>query len=399
MKHLWFSISFFTSIIAPVAFGASIDDLKMLYSNDFNFSKRPPSHRNSVTVHSSFQMRGRSRADREDLIYAVVRDRLVRNSIRVVPGSDAYFKSFKNSVDAYNAGTRPNVKIGAKQLLQPRLFAHFAALEQTSPKLFRLEGYIAFLGYTFEDGNTQMGTPELVWHQSVNIRDLSEGEVHEKMVVILRRVMDDFVTTYRTWRDQERSMSWGSGGGVITATYHRRSLPNLNEEIEDLPTVPRPQVKESVTTMSPPVQNRYLQLGASVGTPAKGNLHAGIWGMGRLPAVFHLSGMYYSPESRGGQLDAGWIFDREGSYQQSVSASLAFFNETREEKNRYTNNRSSGTTQVVHIREFKPFVGLTYVAQWGPVRLQAGPSLRVGPGNDQSFRFLIQAGFVPLIPF
>ena len=396
MKHFLLFFIVCLSFFSTLTMAATFEDIEMLYSHDLTVSHRWGFVKGHLAIHPTFQLQGRNQSGRQDLIYAVVRDRLGRAKIATTLGAETFFAKFKSLVE----GASPPRVLPARairQFLQPRLFTHFRAVEQKGTRLFRLEGTVVFLMYQSSDAGLHW-KPEIYWHQTINTRDLSEADIPEKLVVMTRRLVDDFIPRFRQWQGTEPRTEPPHPATSLSITSHHRSLPHWEEEPESQSSI------SNVANATAPVpifaeRRHALQVGASVGTPAVGNLHLGVWGWGSLPIAAHLSGMYFSPSIRGAQFETGWIFDRQGSYQQSLNLALALFNESRDEESTRFDGAGRGTTQVVHVHETKPFLGATYTAQWGPIRWQAGPSFRIGPGNDQSFRFLIQAGFVPLIPF
>lgn len=392
----------FFLFVSTLARAFTLDDVKMVISQDFRFNKSPSEHRRSIEIHTSFRMRGKEIDERSDLMFAVLRDKLSRRGIPTSAGSDQVFKRYRSRIDASGPGSRKVEAADLKMLSQPRLFALFRAVPQKDPKRYKLVGALWLVGLSENQHDFTDSSAKLVWSTTTHVRDLSEIEIYEKLVYSLRSGADDLAKFFKPWKEGESHLPSQAGKIQITSRYSDRDLPSLNADDEEPLVIVQTSapVTSNVSESAPATRTRFLQVGASVGTPAVGNVHLGLWGMGaNVPLTFHVSGIYLSPESRGFQFELGYIFDREGSYQQALGPTLDLFNESRDEKTTTFDNAGRGTTQVVHIHEGKPFLGGAYTVQWGPVRLQAGAALRIGQGNESPFRFLIQAGFVPLIPF
>lgn len=53
-----------------------------------------------------------------------------------------------------------------------------------------------------------------------------------------------------------------------------------------------------------------FEIGASLGTPAVGNVHLGLWGPEGFPLLLRASGMYYSKRTNGAQFELGIVTNR-----------------------------------------------------------------------------------------
>jgi hypothetical protein len=147
------------------------------------------------------------------------------------------------------------------------------------------------------------------------------------------------------------------------------------------------------------LRNHFL-IGATLGTPAIGNLYVGFWGSRDFPLVTGISGMYYGDSQRGIQVDLGWAFDNTGEFRQVVGMGFAFLNETSSNSSNETNELGVPTsTTTVTTNDLKPFLGPTYTAEWNNIRLQAGVTYRLDPSSQSTFRFLVQLGYVLPVGF
>ena len=69
------------------------------------------------------------------------------------------------------------------------------------------------------------------------------------------------------------------------------------------------------------VSSAYKEIGATLGTPALGNIVLGYWSDDQFPWLVRASGMDYG-STRGIQGDLGWAFDRDGKFKQFLVVSI-----------------------------------------------------------------------------
>lgn len=184
------------------------------------------------------------------------------------------------------------------------------------------------------------------------------------------------------------------------AQWLRRELGNFSSRYAKLNFEPAFESPAPVQARYTPPQPRAgtlgvrlfeYQLGFSFGTPAVGNLHAGLWGSEPLPFAFQVSGMFWGREQRALQTELLWLHDAKGAFQQGVGAALVLFNE-------HVNERvetSPGVFQNTTIDRLKPYLGPVYVVNWKNFRAELGVSFRLGSGQDTAVRPLFQIGYTP----
>lgn len=244
---------------------------------------------------------------------------------------------------------------------------------------YRMECRLSFIYYQIE--KPPVLSPKKTWGGEFQLSDLSQNELEERLSQFLRREIDKFAKAYKMKNVRH---SFAEPPKKVTIRFVKRSYSDIVASGGVLPVLP---------TVS------GLQLGATVGTPARLNLNVAWWGVGKLPIVLGGSGMYFDRKTRGAQADLGWLVDREGSFQQAIGLSAAGFNESSTSLEVRPNLNGSAQKEEVTLDRLRLYWGPTYTLQWGSLRLQTGVAWRAQESGGTHSRFLFQLGFVPRVWF
>jgi hypothetical protein len=107
------------------------------------------------------------------------------------------------------------------------------------------------------------------------------------------------------------------------------------------------------------------EFGLTVGTPSIVNLNVGYWGPNTLPMLFRVSGMYYG-QTRGGQIDIGYVFQREAKFRQYVAISAVAWQMSTDVYSFWSNNVAASYKDVFYG------IGPAYGLNWFGLSFQIG---------------------------
>jgi hypothetical protein len=119
------------------------------------------------------------------------------------------------------------------------------------------------------------------------------------------------------------------------------------------------------------------EIGLTLGPPTIVNINLGYWGPKELPMLVRVSGMYYG-NTRGIQLDVGYVFDRERNFRQYVALSAVSWQAVSNYYSFWTNTNSNSYKDIFYG------VGPSYGFNWYGLSLQIGLALGQD-SNTQSY--------------
>jgi hypothetical protein len=109
------------------------------------------------------------------------------------------------------------------------------------------------------------------------------------------------------------------------------------------------------------------EIGITAGTPSVVNLNLGYWGSSAFPFLVRLSGMYYGA-TRGIQVDAGYVFQREKHFKQYVAVSFVSWQTSTTYASFWTGNADTQQDLFTGI-------GPTYGLNWSGLTVQIGVAI------------------------
>lgn len=124
------------------------------------------------------------------------------------------------------------------------------------------------------------------------------------------------------------------------------------------------------------------ELGLTLGPPTIINVNVGYWGSKDFPALVRVSGMYYG-DTRGIQVDVGYVFSRELNFRQYVALSGVSWQAATNYYSFWDNSQVSSYKDVFY--GFGPSYGLN----WFGLSLQIGLAM----GQDINTR-TYNAGYI-----
>ena len=138
-----------------------------------------------------------------------------------------------------------------------------------------------------------------------------------------------------------------------------------------------------------------LQFGATVGTPAIGNLYLGVTNIGGLPIGASISGMYWTMQSAGLQAEVNYLLSRNGRFKHQIGIAAVGFDEV----TTTPTPDSDAATLTTYSYDMKYYVGPTYGVTWHDFRVEVGGGVGITPGCRSTFRGFFQVGYTPSIRF
>ncbi len=219
--------------------------------------------------------------------------------------------------------------------------------------------------------------PERKWSGHLFLNGLTKEELDENISKFLRREVD------RALRECGQEFE---GGLSVTSESVQVEWQSLSET--------------DVTRVVFPIRkNRPARLafGATAGTPALGNLNLSVWGIGGLPLLLGVSGMYFGAQNRGIQTEVGFVLGSHESFTQAVGIALCAFNETTQ-RIELSNPQAMGAEQVI-VERLYAYLGPVYSFNWRWIRLQIGFARTLSVEVKSNNRLLFQVGFTPSVEF
>jgi len=262
-------------------------------------------------------------------------------------------------------------------LLIPKLIVETSIRESESPGYSDVVSHLSYIIYVI-DGSTIR--PRLEFDRLMHLQNVKLEDIRERVAIFLRTEVTALAPKINLEKKAKRD-----------AVPYKGSLAWS-------PIPPEPSQLERLESPTRESSHTALELGISIGTPAWVQPNAGVWGILDQPIAAGISGMYWGPGTRGFTAHAGWIFDREGEFEQSAGLALTFLNEaTRSSRPNLDAAGQLISTELTTSHRLIPYVGPEYAIRWHSFKFSAGIGVRLGESGGNSVMPVVQFGWLPLL--
>jgi hypothetical protein len=154
----------------------------------------------------------------------------------------------------------------------------------------------------------------------------------------------------------------------------RETTPPPASALAPSPAIAPPDLGSRRYEISEPDSGESLrEVGLTLGTPSVLNLNLGYWGDKGFPIVVRASGAYFG-DTRGVEVDVGYVFMREAHFRQYVAVSGVAWKTTTNWSSPWNYGSSNNSTDNFWG------VGPSYGLNWHGLSVQAG--IAMGPDNS-----------------
>lgn len=269
LRH--FDIALLTLIALPSYGAPHRVQLELFLSHRYQFIRAPILTQNAMAVHTSFDSAHWQRSNTEDLIYAVIRDRLSREQVPTVRGSSSFLPQFQAQIGIPTATSRQLPLLSSLEIFQPRLIAHFEIKTQDHADRYELKSFFSVI--YFVDRARLSWEPVLLSLIEDHTRDVPSAEIHKNLVLMTRRSLERASSILKRFSE-----------------HHQPAAPSTRPRLENQQVLfhtifdrgADSRFEECLQPIAAGFPSRW-SLGVSVGTPANGNVLLGLWGLGKAP--------------------------------------------------------------------------------------------------------------------
>ncbi|MBI4403070.1 MAG: hypothetical protein HY537_02855, partial [Deltaproteobacteria bacterium] len=293
--------------------------------------------------------------DRNFLSQTVVKD-LERSGIQA-----AIFQG--NYRAAFNAKT-----LSLEEILSPKVWLDVSVRKSPSDYGHTIQSNVSYIRYE-ASSSKQLYRPTM-WNRPQLATSVAERDVP--------KLLSQFI---------DREIKELSKIAISRKTIARSKLP------------PTARGGYSYRWNDPNANKPALHIGATMGTPALGNLHLGLTNLARVPISISVSGMYWTIEKRGIQAELSYLIAQEGRLKHAAGLALVGVNETTVTDIPINPNGRSLGTDIFTENAIKFYLGPVYTLDWRDLRFELGAGTRVSSGAASAVRVFFQIGYTPRFSF